>query len=293
MAQCALDYSYVRPRLNLDPVLVLEQARHPILEQLNTNFVYNDLNMEQEKYVLLTGPNASGKSIFLSQIGLIVLMAHVGCFVPARQAEIGLTTGIMTCLQTPHSTSAGLSSFCVELQQATRIVGQARSTDLVLVDEFGQGTHASGHSIDLDGIGLCCALLSHLCLDTRCRFIVATHYHGQGVNVECIQYKYVEHLPLNYLTMQCQFQDSLIYLYRVVPGMAESSMGVEVAKQLGFPSEFVERIQVLSDAIKQGEPIPLSQQNQAFLQVCQRICDAFAIGLDQGYDTLKSLEHCF
>lgn len=141
-------------------------------------FVPNDTLINEEySSMLITGANASGKSIYLTQVALIVYLAHLGCFVPALSASIGLTPSITACLQICHSNTMG-STFAIDLQAVSKVF-EADCRSLVLLDEFGQGTATHGNIETYnDGIGIFCALLNHLCTNNKPHILASTHYHG-------------------------------------------------------------------------------------------------------------------
>lgn len=168
MAESALLYRYTRPEFVDEHVIKLEGSRHPIIEQTQ-DFVTNDLEIDHCP-IIFTGPNASGKSVFMQQVALITYMAHIGSFVPCTSATMGITSKLLTRIRTPHSISDGESSFMTDLKQAALAVQQSTDTSLILLDEFGKGTIAS------DGIGLFGGIITYLA--QKSILLIATHYYG-------------------------------------------------------------------------------------------------------------------
>ncbi len=178
-AQVARKNNYVKPIVTEDNVLEIHQGRHPLLEQCADILIPNDTELNIEKrLILLTGANSSGKSVYLKQVALIVYMAHIGSFVPAQSARIGLTDKILTRIATRESVSKNSSAFMIDLQQTNIALLNSTSKSLVLLDEFGKGTTS------LDGIGLFCAVVeSFTSRGQECpKVIAATHFHGGFFN---------------------------------------------------------------------------------------------------------------
>jgi DNA mismatch repair protein MSH5 len=174
-AQVARKYNYVQPIVTDDNILEINQGRHPLLEQCSDTLIPNDTTFDaDQRIILLTGANSSGKSVYLKQVALIVYMAHLGSFVPAQSARIGLTDKILTRIATRESVSKNSSAFMIDLQQTNIALLNSTSRSLVLLDEFGKGTTS------LDGIGLFCAVVESFAgREHECpKLIAATHFHG-------------------------------------------------------------------------------------------------------------------
>lgn len=218
--------------------------RHPLVELKNDcNFVANDTNLDLAG-MLVTGPNASGKSIYLSQVALIVYMMHIGCFVPCTRAMISVIASISTCLPTRHSSAdtSGLSTFGLDLIQVSAALNSP-SRSLILLDEFGQGTVAH------DGVGLFVGVV-HNILSTNDRLLIAsTHYHEIFTN------DYFSCTNLQFGTMQVHVTQDFVFLYKLVSGFCSSSLAVECAKRAGFPAKVVNRITAVVDDLRAGKPI--------------------------------------
>ena len=175
-AHAARKQNYTRPTMTSENLLEIHQGRHPLQELCSDTFIPNDTNLSNQgpRMILLTGANASGKSVYLKQVALIVFMAHIGSFVPAVSSTIGITDKILTRLSTKESVSKQSSAFMLDLQQTQRALLNATPHSLVLLDEFGKGTTST------DGIGLFCAVMeSFASRDLSCpKLIAATHFHG-------------------------------------------------------------------------------------------------------------------
>ncbi|KAI8916314.1 muts domain V-domain-containing protein [Gorgonomyces haynaldii] len=241
-AQCAIEYRYVCPKMVHTATLELKGSRHAIVEQVQELFVKNDCNLKEA--ILLTGANGSGKTVFCTQVGLIVFMAHVGMFVPCDEASIGLTPAIHTSVQIAHSVSAGTtSSWARDLQSIYRLL-LCKSRDLVLLDEFGNGTDPN------DGIGIFCAVVNALKHQTR--LIASTHYQECYANghISDIQFKY----------MRCEWRDELVHLFRLEDGIAQQSFAVECARK--HQMKIADRMQAIRDCLVEGAPIPMENDQQ-------------------------------
>ncbi len=233
-AEAAAAAGYVRPRLERSRLLRIEDGRHPVVERAVGigAFVPNDIDLdgEERQIVILTGPNMAGKSTYLRQLGLIVLMAQAGSFVPAREATIGVVDRIFTRVGAHDILARGQSTFLVEMIETSNILRHATSESLVLMDEVGRGTST------YDGVSIAWAVAEGLREDLarRPRTIFATHYHELTRLGEREGY-----LNLNVLVRE--WGDEVIFLRRVAPGGADRSYGIEVARLAGVPEVVVRR----------------------------------------------------
>nr|XP_058933451.1 mutS protein homolog 5 isoform X4 [Kogia breviceps] len=237
LASAARDYGYSRPRYS--PRLLgvrIQNGRHPLMELCARTFVPNSTECGGYKgrVKVITGPNSSGKSIYLKQVGLITFMALVGSFVPAEEAEIGAVDAIFTRIHSCESISLGLSTFMIDLnQQVAKAVNNATERSLVLIDEFGKGTNT------VDGLALLAAVIRHwLALGPMCPHIfVATNF------LSLIQLQLLPQGPLvQYLTMEtCEDGNDLVFFYQVCEGVANASHASHTAAQAGLPEKLVTR----------------------------------------------------
>ena len=235
LAQVARENDYVKPHLNDDGVLHIVEGRHPIVERTvtDTPFVPNDVTMDidENRMLIITGPNMAGKSTYMRQVALITLMAHIGSFVPAREADISLCDRIFTRIGASDDLAGGQSTFMVEMSETAAILRSATSRSLVILDEIGRGTST------FDGLAIAWAVVEYL-LDKKrigAKTLFATHYHElselegrfEGVKNYCISV--MEH------------GEDVIFLRKIMPGGADKSYGVHVARLAGVPAPVVAR----------------------------------------------------
>ncbi|XP_063563189.1 mutS protein homolog 5 isoform X9 [Gorilla gorilla gorilla] len=273
LASAARDYGYSRPRYSPQVLGVrIQNGRHPLMELCARTFVPNSTECGGDKgrVKVITGPNSSGKSIYLKQVGLITFMALVGSFVPAEEAEIGAVDAIFTRIHSCESISLGLSTFMIDLnQQVAKAVNNATAQSLVLIDEFGKGTNT------VDGLALLAAVLRHwLARGPTCPHIfVATNF------LSLVQLQLLPQGPLvQYLTMEtCEDGNDLVFFYQVCEGVAKASHASHTAAQAGLPDKLVARGKEVSDLIRSGKPIKpvkdLLKKNQ--MENCQTLVDKF------------------
>ncbi len=235
LAHIAAERGYARPELDDSGIIELLEARHPVVEQQVMSgaerFVPNDLllNPESDSIVLLTGPNMGGKSTYLRQTALIVIMAQIGSYVPVRAARIGLVDRIFTRIGASDNLARGRSTFMVEMTETAAILNTATSRSLVLLDEMGRGTAT------YDGLALAWATLEHLHSVTRAKTLFATHYHELTVLADDLS------RVKNYRVSIKETPGGIVFLRKVEPGAADKSYGIEVAKLAGLPSEVIRR----------------------------------------------------
>ena len=240
LAQAAARWDYVRPAVVDEPVLDIRGGRHPVLERLlqERQFVANDLRLGGEgaaEIALVTGPNMSGKSTFLRQAALIVVMAQAGSFVPARAATVGLTDRVYTRVGLYDRIGSGESTFMTEMVETAHILHHASPRSLVLLDELGRGTST------YDGLAVARAVLEYLHNHPRLRpkTLFATHYHELTALADTLPRLRNLHVEI------AERGGELVFLYRVTPGVAEGSYGVYAAKLAGLPAPVVRRAEEL------------------------------------------------
>lgn len=233
LAELADTRHYTRPELVADPILEITEGRHPVLDQSLPpgTLVPNDTSMGPEAgmLLLLTGPNMAGKSVYIRQVALLTLLAHMGSFVPARQARIGMTDRIFTRVGASDELSRAQSTFMVEMTEAANILNNATARSLVILDEIGRGTST------YDGVSLAWAITEYLHDHVGGRALFATHYHELA--------QLAERLPLlrNFNVLVREWQDEIIFLHKIAPGSADKSYGIHVARLAGVPEEVLER----------------------------------------------------
>jgi DNA mismatch repair protein MutS len=241
LAEAAERYGYVEPELVEDQVLEVEGGRHPVVEQAlrGQGFVPNDLLMNGDrKIAIVTGPNFAGKSTYLRQNALIVLMAHVGSFVPAKRARIGLVDRIFTRVGASDDIASGRSTFLVEMQETANILHNATPRSLVLLDEVGRGTAT------YDGLSIAWAVVEYLWKHVRCRTLFATHYHELT--------ELADRLPgvFNLNVLVREEGGRIVFLHRVAEGASDRSYGIHVARLAGLPEEAVERARQILETLE-------------------------------------------
>jgi len=234
-ANNAKQYQYHRPKVVREPVLEIKQGRHPVIEQQlppGETYIANDteLDKENQQVIILTGPNMSGKSALLRQTAIITLMAHMGSFVPADSAHIGLTDKIFTRVGASDNLSGGESTFMVEMNETASIINNISERSLVLLDEIGRGTST------YDGISIAWSIVEYLHNSpSKPKTLFATHYH---------ELNELEHqLPRvkNYHITHKETGNKVIFLRKLAPGGSRHSFGIQVARMAGMPSTLLER----------------------------------------------------
>ena len=260
LADVASRGRYVRPELHTGAELQIVGGRHPVVEQtLEEEFVPNDTTMDTEdaQLLIITGPNMAGKSTYLRQVALIVLLAQIGAYVPAERARIGLVDRIFTRIGAQDDLARGQSTFMVEMSETANILHHATRRSLVVLDELGRGTST------YDGLALAYAILEHLHEEPElgARTLFATHFHELTRLAD--RYARVR----NYHVAVAEAGDQVVFLRGIVPGPAERSFGIHVAEMAGIPERVVRRAaQVLAALEKRGAR---EQQRAAVEQVAQ------------------------
>ena len=234
LANNAVEYDYCRPRMSKSGKLKIVDGRHPIVERsVKGQFVPNstELDDKEERIVILTGPNMAGKSTYMRQVALITLMAHMGSFVPAKQANICLTDKIFTRVGASDSLSTGRSTFMVEMSEMANILNNATSRSLLIIDEIGRGTST------FDGLSIAWAVVEHIADKHKCgaKTLFATHYH------ELTELEGKLEGVKNYRITVKEHGDSIIFLRRIMRGGADKSFGIQVARLAGLPYSLIER----------------------------------------------------
>jgi DNA mismatch repair protein MutS len=242
-ALIAQERRLVRPIVDDSTTLQIRDGRHPVLERsLEAKFVPNDIDLDREeaRLLVLTGPNMSGKSTYMRQVGLLVVLAQCGSYVPARFARIGLVSSLYTRMGFTDEIGRGKSSFMVEMTEVAEILRAADERSLVLLDEVGRGTST------FDGLALAWATLRHLHDRIGCRTILATHYHQLTELVEGLPSARNAHLAVR------ETGDEVVFLHRLVPGSTDRSYGLHVARLAGVPPPVIEEAQRLLKRLEAG-----------------------------------------
>ncbi|MGA3022822.1 MAG: DNA mismatch repair protein MutS [Thermoplasmata archaeon] len=246
-AHLAQTRGYVRPTVDDSSVLVFRDGRHPVLDRiLGESFVPNDLDLDPgaRRMLVLTGPNMSGKSTFMRQVGLLVVLAQAGSFVPAKFARVGLVTQLFTRMGFTDEIGRGKSSFMVEMSEVAEILRAADARSLVLLDEVGRGTST------FDGLAIAWATLRHLHDVTRGRCLLATHYHQLTDLVRGLSAAENAHFAVR------EGPDGIVFLHRLVPGATDRSYGVHVARLAGVPEGVLEEAERLLHRLETESVVP-------------------------------------
>lgn len=248
LANVSADNNYTCPEVNLSDKIILKESRHPVVEVLlsGSPFVPNDvmLDNEENRVAIITGPNMAGKSTYMRQVALIVLMAQIGCFVPAKYAEIGLVDSIFTRVGASDDLASGQSTFMVEMNEVANIVKKATSKSLLILDEIGRGTST------YDGMSIARAVLEYV-VDKKklgAKALFATHYHELTVMENLLSG------VKNYNIAVKKRGDDITFLRRIVPGGADDSYGIEVAKLAGLPDWIIKRAKQILKELTQDKP---------------------------------------
>ena len=247
LANVSSDNRYVRPEVNLSDNIILKDSRHPVVEQLlnDAPFVPNDvyLNCNANRVAIITGPNMAGKSTYMRQTALIVLMAQIGSFVPASYAEIGIVDSIFTRVGASDDLASGQSTFMVEMSEVANIVTNATSKSLLILDEIGRGTST------FDGMSIARAVLEYAADKKKlgAKTLFATHYHELSVMEQIIDG------VNNYNIAVKKKGDDITFLRRIVSGGADDSYGIEVAKLAGVPDCIISRAKEILYELENGK----------------------------------------
>lgn len=290
LALGAEKYNWRGPQVVQDSVIHIEEGRHPLQELVVPAFVPNSCHLcvrpqgaagvqdDTPQALILTGPNHSGKSVYLKQIAIIVYLAHIGSFIPATRAIIGLTESILTCIAPRESMSGCESAFARDMKQAAMSIKNSTPRSLLLVDEFGKGTNGD------DGAGILAALLDHyLLLGPDCpRLLAATHFH------EIFESRYLGRhsgLQIAYMNVRLDWEASLVedqvtYLFSLEHGHSTSSLGGRCAALNGVPTAIVDRAESISQLLARNEDLSgiyacLSPEEEEQLEKAEQMARVF------------------
>ncbi|MDT7042303.1 DNA mismatch repair protein MutS [Candidatus Nitronereus thalassa] len=246
-SEISAKYRYSRPELHEGGGIHIKEGRHPVIEKLlaSEGFIANDtcLDLDENRLLLITGPNMAGKSTFLRQTGLIVLLAHIGCFVPASEAKIGLVDRIFTRVGASDNLAGGQSTFMVEMSETARILGASTSKSLILLDEIGRGTST------YDGLSLAWSIAEYIQDRNHlgARTLFATHYH------EMTELENHRSGIKNYTIAVKELEDNIVFLRKIIPGKADRSYGIHVAQMAGIPKQVISRAEEVLSQLEQSE----------------------------------------
>ena len=245
LAELAVERGYCRPAIFEDTRLNIEEGRHPVVESVlpSGSFVANDttLSTDNDQIAILTGPNMSGKSTYLRQIGLIVIMAQIGSFVPAARAEIGLVDKVFTRVGAMDDLAGGQSTFLVEMVETANILNNATERSVVLLDEVGRGTST------FDGLSVAWSVVEYINEQNFSRTIFATHYHeltGMAALYDRIR---------NFQVAVKKWENNVVFLHKIIPGGCDDSYGIEVARLAGIPRPTITRARQILRLLESGK----------------------------------------
>ena len=240
LANCAIKKHYVCPNINEEGIINIKNGRHPVIESLQTSeeFIPNDTNLNNKQYIdIITGPNMAGKSTYMRQVALIVLLAHMGSFVPCDSADITLVDRIFTRVGASDDLSRGRSTFMVEMTEVANILQNATSKSLVILDEIGRGTST------YDGLAIAWSIVEYISEKIKSKTLFATHYH------ELTELEGKVEGVTNYNIAILEKDDDIIFLRKIVEGSAKKSYGIAVAKLAGIDDKVIKRANVILEQL--------------------------------------------
>ncbi|MFC2084800.1 DNA mismatch repair protein MutS [Bacteroidota bacterium] len=251
LADCAESYNYSKPQINDSENIYIKQGRHPVVERIlpvSEKFIPNDCSISnsENQIIILTGPNMAGKSVYLRQVGLIVLLAQLGSFVPAEEASIGVVDNIFTRVGAHDNIIGGESTFLIEMQEAASILNNATERSLIVLDEIGRGTST------FDGISIAWAITEFIHNNPKvsAKTLFATHYH------ELNEMASIFDRIKNFKVDVKEYGDKVIFLHRVSPGGADHSYGIQVAQMAGLPLYVTNRAKEILENLESKELTP-------------------------------------
>lgn len=280
LAELARERGYVRPEIVEEPMIEIVDGRHPVVEQAldGERFIPNDTSLDgrHSRLVILTGPNMAGKSTYLRQIALIALLAHIGSFVPASRAKIGILDRIFTRIGASDDLASGQSTFLVEMQETANLLRHSTERSLVILDEVGRGTST------FDGLSIAWAVAEELCDRNRCLTLFATHYHELA--------KLAQSRPeaRNLSLAVREINGEAVYLRKVVEGAIDKSYGLQVARLAGLPERTIRRAAEVLSGMEAEEEDPRSKAMQA--RRCRRREEAEELPLFPEWERRKNGE---
>ena len=239
LALCAVKYGFCKPVINKNVKKIkIVDGRHPIVERFakDGSFIANDtlLDNDENKMMIITGPNMAGKSTYMRQVAIITFLAHIGSFVPAKSAEISITDRIFTRVGASDDLAFGQSTFMVEMSEVANILQNATDKSLVVLDEIGRGTST------FDGLSIAWAVVEYIAKNLNCKTLFATHYH------ELSELEGVIKGVKNYKITVKEINDTVVFLRKIVRGHASKSFGIEVAQLAGVPQKVIDRAKEIS-----------------------------------------------
>jgi DNA mismatch repair protein MutS len=278
-AEVAEKYNYCKPKMNTEDTILIKEGRHPVVEQINISerFIPNDcyLDTKKEQVLIITGPNMAGKSTYLRQVALICIIAQMGCFVPAKSANLGIIDHIFTRIGASDDLARKLSTFMIEMTETAKILNFATQKSLVIIDELGRGTSSS------DGQSIALATLEKL-HELKAKTLFSTHYH-QLTEIDLPRIK-------NYHLDIIENDDgSINFIRKLKLGSSDKSYGIHVAKLAGIPDEVIIRAFEILDQIEEKDPFKATVKNNGEEVLQGKYHDKFILEKQKALDRLNSV----
>ena len=246
LATVAYESNYICPNIVMNGQINIRDGRHPVIEKFLKRevFVPNDvlLNHDDDEFMLITGNNMAGKSTYMSQVAILMIMAQIGSFIPAREATISPVDRVFTRVGASDDISTGQSTFMVEMKEVAYILENATSKSLIILDEIGRGTST------FDGLSIAQAVVEHICKHIHAKTLFATHYH------ELIPLEDVYPRLKNYTVAVKEKGKDIAFLRRIIRGGADRSYGIHVAKLAGLPAQVLKRAEVILESLEEQNP---------------------------------------
>lgn len=285
LASAAQDFGFSRPQLFDENILIIEDGRHPLQEMCVSQFIPNDtaISGSRERIKLITGPNFSGKSVYLKQVGIIIFLAHIGSYVPAKFAQVGTFDRIFTRISSRETVTVSQSSFFLDCRQMANMINNATEKSLLLVDEFGKGTNT------LDGTAILASTLNEFLRRLKPPVLLATTHcldqqFFEFLDTSINQYQAL-HMSIHVLSDNSEGREAeeIVYLYKLVEGVASQSYGRYVAELAGVPPPLLERADQVTSAIRKGDPIETVLQQHNEMKMYEKVIDLFnSFDCDEG-----------
>lgn len=251
LAKTAIENDYVKPMISTDGNIVIKNGRHPVIEKLlpNEEYVPNDTDLTSSETHIITGPNMAGKSTYMRQVAIIMLMAHIGSYVPASFAQIPIIDSIYTRIGASDDLSMGQSTFMVEMTEVSNILKNATQNSLIILDEIGRGTST------YDGMSLAFSIVEYICEHIKAKTLVSTHYH----ELTALESKYKN---IKNYCMLVDDSKEIKFLRKIVLGKADKSYGIHVAQLADLPYEVLERANIILSKLETSEKKSSKKYNQ-------------------------------
>jgi len=241
LAKVAMENNYIRPQFVEERVIQLRGCRHPVVERLEERFISNDIIINSREMMIITGANMSGKSTLQRQVALIVLMAQIGSYVPAKEAVLGTVDRIFTRVGAQDDLVSGQSTFMVEMNETAAILNSATESSLIILDEIGRGTST------FDGVSIAWSVAEHIYNKIKAKTLFSTHYHVMNKLAE--KFERIK----NYYLATREVKGEVVFLYKLLEGGADQSFGIHVAKLAGLPAEVVERAKEIQSILEKDD----------------------------------------